>query len=212
MALETGTYISDLVATNPTSSDLKSAGDDHLRLLKSTVKATFPNISGAVTPTHTELNFVDGVTSAIQTQIDSKAAHAGQTYTGTHDFDAATSVLVPTKSASDNSTAAASTAYVDAAGVVLSAVDALKADKAGSTYTGAHNFTGGSITVPAPTVGADAATKTYVDSTAFNAALPSQTGNAGKYVTTNGTDASWAAVPAVPAGASIYTALNFGAL
>jgi hypothetical protein len=72
MALETGTYISDLVATNPLGSDLKSQGDDHIRLLKSTIKATFPNIAGAVTPTHTELNFVDGVTSAIQTQIDGK--------------------------------------------------------------------------------------------------------------------------------------------
>jgi microcystin-dependent protein len=30
--------------------------DDHLRLIKSTVKATFPNITGAVTATHTQLN------------------------------------------------------------------------------------------------------------------------------------------------------------
>lgn len=71
-ALETGTYISDLVSTNPTSNDLASQGDDHLRLVKSTVKATFPNLSGAVTPTHTELNFVDGVTSAVQTQLNNK--------------------------------------------------------------------------------------------------------------------------------------------
>lgn len=72
MALESATYISDLVSTNPTSSDNLSQGDDHLRLLKSTVKATFPNVSGAVLPTHTELNFVDGVTSSIQTQLDAK--------------------------------------------------------------------------------------------------------------------------------------------
>lgn len=76
MGLETGTYISDLVATNPTGSDNASTADDHCRLIKSTVKATFPNVSGAVTPTHTELNYVDGVTSAIQTQLDSKAAKA----------------------------------------------------------------------------------------------------------------------------------------
>lgn len=56
MALETGTYISDLVATNPTSTDPKSEGDNHLRLIKSTVKATFPNVTGAVTKTHTQLN------------------------------------------------------------------------------------------------------------------------------------------------------------
>lgn len=56
MALETGTFISDLVSTNPVSSDNISQGDDHIRLLKATIKATFPNVSGAVTPTHTELN------------------------------------------------------------------------------------------------------------------------------------------------------------
>lgn len=90
MALETGTYISDLVSTNPLGSDAKSTADDHLRLIKSCVKATFPNISGAVTPTHTELNYVDGVTSAIQTQIDTKGAIAGQTWTGTHTFPSTT--------------------------------------------------------------------------------------------------------------------------
>lgn len=43
MGLETGTYVSDLVATNPLSSDLRSVGDDHLRLIKSVAKATLPN-------------------------------------------------------------------------------------------------------------------------------------------------------------------------
>ena len=78
MALETGTYISSLVATNPVgASDPKSQGDDHLRLIKATILATFPNITGAVTPTHTELNYVDGVTSAIQTQLDAKVTPTG---------------------------------------------------------------------------------------------------------------------------------------
>lgn len=98
MGLETGTYISDLVATNPTSTDPKSEGDNHLRLIKSTIKTTFPNINGAVnatpaqlntlvgltastaelnildgvTASTAELNFVDGVTSNIQTQLDAK--------------------------------------------------------------------------------------------------------------------------------------------
>jgi len=73
MALETGTYISDLVASNPDGADGRNTVDNHLRLVKSTIKNTFPNITGAVTPTHTELNYVDGVTSAIQAQLDAKA-------------------------------------------------------------------------------------------------------------------------------------------
>ena len=74
MALETATYINGLVSTNPVSSDAPSAGDDHLRLIKATILATFPGVAGAVTPTHTELNYVDGVTSAIQTQLNALAS------------------------------------------------------------------------------------------------------------------------------------------
>lgn len=70
MGLETATYISDLNAANPLGGDQKSQGDEHIRLLKTVIKATFPNVTGAVTPTHTELNYVDGVTSPIQAQID----------------------------------------------------------------------------------------------------------------------------------------------
>lgn len=72
MALESATYINGLDSANPTATDPKNQGDDHLRLLKSTIKATFPNVTGAITPTHTELNFVAGVTSPIQTQINAK--------------------------------------------------------------------------------------------------------------------------------------------
>ena len=63
MGLETGKYIDSLNSSNPTASDAVSEGDDHLRLIKSTVKATFPNLSNAVTSTHTELNLLDGVTA-----------------------------------------------------------------------------------------------------------------------------------------------------
>lgn len=63
MALESGTYINSLNASNPAATDSLSQADDHLRLIKSTVLASFPNVSGAVTATHTELNLIDGVTA-----------------------------------------------------------------------------------------------------------------------------------------------------
>lgn len=123
MTVEAASFISQLDATYPASGDAKSEGDNHLRLLKSTIKATFPNVSNAVTPTHTELNYVSGVTSAIQTQLAAlvavdatkastaalaaldaaKAPLAGPTFTG--------QVTVPTPS---NPTDAATKAYVDA--------------------------------------------------------------------------------------------------
>jgi hypothetical protein len=66
MALEAGTYISDLVAANPLAADGSGQGDDHLRLIKSCLKATFPNITGAVTPTHTVLNGLDARVTAVE--------------------------------------------------------------------------------------------------------------------------------------------------
>jgi hypothetical protein len=56
MALESSTYINGLVASNPTGSDNISQGDDHIRLLKSTIKATFPLVTGAVSGSHTDIN------------------------------------------------------------------------------------------------------------------------------------------------------------
>ena len=56
MALESSTYINGLIASNPTSSDNIGDGDNHIRLLKSTIKLTFPNLTGAITGTHTAIN------------------------------------------------------------------------------------------------------------------------------------------------------------
>ena len=56
MGLETGTYIDSLNSANPAATDALSQADEHLRLLKSTVKATFPSVTGAITGTHTAIN------------------------------------------------------------------------------------------------------------------------------------------------------------
>ena len=47
MGLETGDYVSNLVPANPLGTDLKSQGDDHLRLLKKAIKNTLCGFSGA---------------------------------------------------------------------------------------------------------------------------------------------------------------------
>lgn len=140
MTVETAQYPTQLNTALPASSDFVSEGDDHLRLVKTVVKTTFPNLGGAWNATQTEANYLVGVTSAIQTQLNAKAAKSGDTYTGTHNFTGAT-ITVPTLAQTDNGDNAASTAYVT--------------------------------------------TK------AFNSALPAQAGNAGKFVTTDGTNASW---------------------
>jgi microcystin-dependent protein len=56
MPLESATYIDDLNTSNPAHTDGLSEADSHMRLIKSVLKTTFPNIAGAVTASHTELN------------------------------------------------------------------------------------------------------------------------------------------------------------
>ena len=103
MAIESATYVSQLNATLPTALDVKSEGDDQIRLVKAVLLARFPNVSGAVTATHTTLN-----------TIATKASKTGENYSGTHDFTAATvtfgSVSIP---APTTSLQPATKGYVD---------------------------------------------------------------------------------------------------
>ncbi len=75
MPLETSTYISGLTETWPVTGDPKSQGDDHLRLVKSVLKGTFPTatkpfyfptteaVSGTITLDATDQNNVIEITS-----------------------------------------------------------------------------------------------------------------------------------------------------
>lgn len=56
MPLETAQYINQLDAANPLGSDPIAAGDDHLRLIKAAIKATFPSITGPVNLTQAQIN------------------------------------------------------------------------------------------------------------------------------------------------------------
>jgi microcystin-dependent protein len=56
MALETATYISQLVAANPTGADPIANADDHLRMIKQVLQNTFPNLSGPVSMNQSQLN------------------------------------------------------------------------------------------------------------------------------------------------------------
>ena len=145
MALEdlTGTkYIDDLVATNPAAGDNVSEGDDHIRGIKNTIKLTFPNVNAAVNATPTELNYVDGVTSAIQTQLDAKLPLAGGAMTGAittnSTFDG---VDIATRDAILTSTTTTAGAALPKAGgtmtgeAVLAEITETEATSSGTTYT-----------------------------------------------------------------------------
>ena len=281
MTIETALYPNQLNATLPPQSDIVREGAGHLRLLKTVVKTTFPNLGGAWNATQTEANYIVGVTSPIQAQINSKGAIAGQTWTGAHVFSG--SAAVPTLAQGTNTTGAASTAFVQAewatrlpnytapitasstelnhlVGVtsgVQSQINAKgaiagqtwtgthsfpntttvgpltpaiqgylstatsdvqaqinsKAAKAGNTYTGVHNYTGATITVPtlaAGSSGNSAASVDYANALAFASSLPAQTGNAGKFVKTNGTTANWSSITFAELTAKPATVSGYG--
>ena len=50
MGKESATYVDGLVSTNPLGSDSISVGDDHIRMIKSVLKNSFPNVTTATTP------------------------------------------------------------------------------------------------------------------------------------------------------------------
>jgi hypothetical protein len=56
MALEAANFIDELVSANPAAADSLGQADDHLRLIKAVLMASFPNISGAMTATDVELS------------------------------------------------------------------------------------------------------------------------------------------------------------
>lgn len=63
MGLETAATIDQLNTSNPVATDGLGQADDHIRLIKSAVKTTLPNVTGVINSSHTELNVLDGITS-----------------------------------------------------------------------------------------------------------------------------------------------------
>lgn len=56
MGIESAQYVNQLVPSNPLSTDSVSQADDHLRMIKSAIVATFPNLNAPVTATAAQLN------------------------------------------------------------------------------------------------------------------------------------------------------------
>lgn len=69
MTIEAATYINQLNALYPEGGADRATADDHLRLIKATVLATFPNITGPVTVTQAALNLNAGNTKTLTTYL-----------------------------------------------------------------------------------------------------------------------------------------------
>lgn len=186
MSVETALYPSQLNTAWPLASDMVSEGDDHVRLLKVVDKTTWGNVAGAVLASHIELNYLVGVGSALQPQIDGKGSISGQTWTGTHVFPNTTTVgpLTPTIQGYLATVTSDVQPQINGKGAI-----------AGQTWgNGTHDFRAGTLLATTRVTGdatENVATTAFVAATALSSALPGQSGNAGKFVTTDGASASW---------------------
>lgn len=141
----------------------------------------------------TEIGYLDGVSSNIQTQLDAKLAitAAASTYAPLADPTFTGTVTLPSTT-SIGGVSAAEIVYLD--GVTSNVQTQLdgKAGLASPAFTGTP-------TAPTASTGTNTtqvATTAFVQQVALNNQLPLQTGNTGKYLSTDGTNASWAAITA----------------
>lgn len=117
--------------------------------------------------------FYDGVAFFLISGND-RAARAGDTYTGTHDFSNATQVVLPAATSIGNVSAAEIATLDGITGNIQGQIDG-KVDKVGGTAQNL-NLTG-TPTAPTPALGDNStkvATTAYVVQLAFQAALPAQ--------------------------------------
>jgi hypothetical protein len=136
------THESD-TTTHGTTGNIVGTSDTQT-LTNKTLTSPKINEDVAVTATATELNYVDGVTSAIQTQLDGKVDESL--------FDTKGDILVASADNTPAKLAAGTNGYL---------------------------------------LTANSAATNGVEWAAAPVSLPSQTGNSGKYLTTDGTDATW---------------------
>jgi len=171
MGLETPTYVGDLNTANPAATDVKSQGDDHIRNLKTALRNSFPGFAGAVIVSGTDGGAANVYTLTPTTPLSSYVADMVVIFAPTVANTGASTINISALGAKNIKT-------VD--GAALSAADLV----VGYYYAAIYDGTEFRLL---------AATKRYIDGLAFGTALPNQTGNGGKLLTTDGTNASWVA-------------------
>ena len=132
MTVETVTYISDLNAAYPASTDDFSEGDDHIRNLKTGLRNSFPGIGGVVSATHTELNYLDITTPGVSQASKALVTDAGHNLTFIGDL----------------AIAAGGTATLDSRNIITEANEYLVFKDANESVTTATLQTDNELTAP----------------------------------------------------------------
>lgn len=174
MPLETATYISELVPTNPAPGDLKAQGDDHIRMKKRVLKTAFAGIPGVVYITGTDGGAANAYTVAPADPVPAYGVRMLIAFAPTAANTGACTLAVSSLGAKP---------LVTASGDPLVAGDLLAGVVQTAIYDGAQfrllavtkgYVDRGDAANLAYTKQADADLRTYIDSLAFSTALPNQ--------------------------------------
>jgi len=165
--------------------------------------------------TDTEIGYLDGVTSAVQTQMDAKAPLASPTFTGTVSAAALTlsgDLTVNGTTTTINST----TLSVDDKNVVLGDVATPSdstADGGGITLKGATDKTFNWVDATDAWTSSEHINLASGKTLKYNGTdlVASQSGNSGKFLTTDGTSTSWGTVSGFSAPTIGSTSIASGA-
>lgn len=170
MSLEpTVNVLADLDSSWPTGTDGKSQGDDHLRNIKKALRQSFPGFTGAVAAAGVTTGSSNAYVLTPATALTAYAANMGVVINPNFSNTGAATLNISGLGAKNIKRPGG----VDvASGELASGVPVFLV------------YDGTQFIVPFPTYG-------LLTSTAFSSVLPSQSGNANKFVTTNGTSASW---------------------
>lgn len=152
MSLETGTYLFNLVSSNPTGSDRKLQGDDHLRLIKSVLQNSFAGLTGAVIVGGPNGGAVNAYTLTPTPPLPSYVDNMSIVFSP---------VIANTGPVTMNVSGLGAVSLQSVSGAALVANDLIPGQRYRATFDGT-NFRLFSIT------------KNYVDQLSFSAALPAQ--------------------------------------
>lgn len=169
MTIESVNYVGDLNPTLPSAADPKSEGDDHLRNLKTALVQSLAGYTGTILVTGT-----DGGAANAYTITPAKAIPAY----GLRMEAVFSPVAAPTGPATLSISGLPAVPLVTVSGSAINAGDLVPGRIYRAVYDGTQ-FRLSSVL------------QNYIDQLAFGTALPAQAGNAGKFITTNGTSARW---------------------
>jgi hypothetical protein len=183
VALETASYVANLVTSNPDGGDQRSTADDHLRLIKAVLVRTFPKIDSAVSLSAAQVHYLNDLSASVQLQINQLrdgTATANNAINSRYATSASNAVIAATATLALTANSASFATLAGTAAVATLAITANSASFA--TFAGTATTAGTATNATNATTAATATTAAFATSAGSAALLsglaPSDTGTA----------------------------------